>query len=98
MGYDQELDTSPDLEPDEASYYLTVIGSLKWMIELWRIDIITKVSLLSSHIVLPRKGFLDASVYFMAHVGQRFISRLMYDLLYLEIDHNVFYNLDWSEF
>ena len=41
MGYDPELDTSPELDPDEASYYLTIIGILRWMIQLGRIDIIT---------------------------------------------------------
>ena len=28
MGYDQKLDTSPELEPYAASYYLTIIGIL----------------------------------------------------------------------
>ena len=49
IGYDPELDASPELDPDIASYYLTIIGILRWMIELGRVDIITKVSLLSSH-------------------------------------------------
>ena len=43
MCYDPELDTSPELDPDSASYYLTIIGVLRWMIELGRIDIIIKV-------------------------------------------------------
>ena len=34
MGYDPELDISPKLDPDAASYYLTIIGILRWMIEL----------------------------------------------------------------
>ena len=29
MGYDPELDTNPELEPDAASYYPTIIGILK---------------------------------------------------------------------
>ena len=53
MGYDPELDTSSELDPDTVSYYLTVIGILRWMIELGRIDIIMEVTLLSSHIALP---------------------------------------------
>ena len=56
MGYDQELDTSPELDTDTASYYLTVIGILRWIIELGRNDIITNVLLLSSHVALPREG------------------------------------------
>ena len=78
MGYDPEFDTSPELDPNAASYGLTVIGILRWKIELGRIDRITEVLLLSSHVGLPR-GHLDAAVHVMAHVGQRYNSRLVYD-------------------
>ena len=69
IGYDPELYTSPELEPDAASYYLTVISILRWMIEQGWIDIITEMSLLSSHVVLPREGHLNATVHVMAHAG-----------------------------
>ena len=68
------------------------------MIELERIDIITEVSLLSSHVALPKEGHLEATVHFMAHVGQRYDSRLVYDPSYPEIDHNDFKECDWSDF
>ena len=45
MRYDPELNTSPELDLDAVSYYLTIIGIMKWMVELGRFDIITKVSL-----------------------------------------------------
>ena len=89
MGYDPEFDTSPELDPNAASYGLTVIGILRWKIELGRIDRITEVLLLSSHVGLPR-GHLDAAVHVMAHVGQRYNSRLVYEP---EIDHSIFKNL-----
>ena len=60
------------------------------MIKLVRIDIITKVSLWSSHVALLREGHLGAAVHVMAHVGQRYNSRLVYDPSYPEIDHSVF--------
>ena len=82
MGYNPEMDTSPQLDQDAASYYLTIIGILKWMIELGRIDIIAKVSLLSSHAVLPRERHLDASVHVLAHV----------------VNHSVFKKCHQSEF
>ena len=73
MGYDPELDTSPDFYQDAASYYLTVIDILRWMIKLGRIVILTKVSLLSSQVALPREGHLDEIVHAMAHVDQSFM-------------------------
>ena len=69
-GYDPELDTNLELDPDIASSYLTFIGIIRWMIKLRRIDIITEVLLLSSHVALPKEGHLDAAVHVMAHVGQ----------------------------
>ena len=98
MGYVPEMNTSPELGPDAASYYLTIIGFLRWMIELGRINKITKVSLLSSHVALPGEGHLEAAVHVMTHIGQRYNSRLMYDPLYLQIDHSAFKEWDWSEF
>ena len=55
MGYDPELDVSTPLEPDLASYYQSLIGIMRWMIELGRIDIATEISLLSSHNTYPRE-------------------------------------------
>ena len=68
------------------------------MIKLGRINILTKVSLLSSHVALPRERHLQAAVHVMAHVGQRYNSRLENDPLYPETDHSVFKQCDWSEF
>ena len=90
MGSDPELDTSQKLDPDAESYYLTVIGILRKMIELGSINIITEVSLLSSHVSLPREGHLEAAINVVAHVGQRYYFRLVYDPSYPEIDHSVF--------
>ena len=79
MGCDPDLDTKPELTPDAASYYLTTMGILGWMIKLGRIDIITNMPLLSSLVVLPRGGHLETAMHAMAHVGQRYNSRLVHD-------------------
>ena len=34
MEYDPELDISPELDSDTVQYHLTIIGVLRWMIEL----------------------------------------------------------------
>ena len=68
------------------------------MIELGRIYVITKVSLLSSHVALPREEHLEAAVHIMAQVGQRYNYRLVYNPLYPEIDHSALKECDWSEF
>ena len=67
------------------------------MIKLVRMDIITKVSLLLSHVALPREAHLEAAVHVMVHVGQKYNYRLVYYPSYQEIDHSVFKKCDWSE-
>ena len=56
--YDPDLDTTAELDEKEATYYQSQIGILHWIGELGRIAIATEVSLLASHVALPRKGHL----------------------------------------
>ena len=51
----------------------------------------------SSHVALPIEEHLEAVEHVMAHFGQKYNSRLVYDLLYPEIDHSSFKECDWSE-
>ena len=61
-------------------------------------EIITEVSLLSSHVALPIEGHLEVAIHVMAHVGQMYNARLMYDPLHPKIGHSIFKKCDWSEF
>jgi hypothetical protein len=57
-GYRPEIDKSEELSPERVNYYQALIGILHWAVELRRVDIITEVSMLSSHLALPREGHL----------------------------------------
>ena len=59
-GYASELDESPELDAERANYYQSQVGVLHWMVEIGRVDIITEVSTLASHMALPREGHLEA--------------------------------------
>ena len=37
LGYEPCMDVYPLLSPDEASYFQTIIGVMRWMVELGRI-------------------------------------------------------------
>jgi hypothetical protein len=57
-----KIDLSPEPGPEDASCcMLSQIGALRWMIELGRVDIITKVSMLASQLGCPRDGHLEAA-------------------------------------
>jgi hypothetical protein len=55
-GYRPEMDITKELNTEDASYYQSQIGVLRWIVEIGRIDIITEVSLLASQMAMPREG------------------------------------------
>jgi hypothetical protein len=59
-GFKPKLDLSPELDPITANFYQSQIGVLRWCVELVCIDILTEVSMLSTHISLPHEGHLEA--------------------------------------
>ena len=56
--YRPEVDLSPELGPDDTSYYMSQIGVLQWMVEIGRVNIITEVSMLASQLACPRDGHI----------------------------------------
>jgi len=98
MSYESELDESTPLDPNAASYFQTIIGVMRWMVEIGRIDIATEVSLLSSHLAYPREGHLEAALHIMAYLRAKHNSRLIFDPTYPDIDMTVFQQCDWKEF
>ncbi len=84
--YRPELDQSEPLNPEFSSFYQHLIGMMRWMVELGRIDIATEVSLLSSHLAYPCKGHLKTALHIMSYLCQKHNTRLIFDLTYPKID------------
>jgi hypothetical protein len=80
------LDVTPELNVDQASFYQSQIGVLRWCVELGRIDIITEVSALSSFLALPREGHLEAVFHIFAYLERRHNARIVFDPNYPDID------------
>ena len=97
-GYQPELDVSEELNAEDATYFQSQIGILRWTCELGRIDIITEVSLLASHLALPREGHLEAVYHIFAHLRDRHNARMCFDPTYPEIDMSDFKECDWKTF
>ena len=57
--YDPDLDTTAELDEEQATYYQSQMGILHWIVELGSIDVATEVSLVASHVALPRKVHLQ---------------------------------------
>eukprot|EP00957_Ditylum_brightwellii_P029132 2201478-Ditylum_brightwellii.AAC.1 len=56
--YRPELDITPALSPIGSAYYQSLIGMLRWMVELGMIEICLEVSMIPSHLAMPRKGHM----------------------------------------
>lgn len=93
-----ELDVSPELDPDDASHYQSLIGILRWIVELGRIDICCEVSMLSSHLALLCEGHLQQEYHIFAYLKQKHNACLVFDATYPIADSSDFPKPDWSSF
>jgi len=97
LGYDPDMDTTPALDPEAASYYNSIIGMMRWMVELGRVHINTEVSQLSSYLAMPRMGHLEAAVHVMSYLKIKHNSRLVLDPTYAPINYAMFkQDVDWT--
>jgi hypothetical protein len=97
-GYHPELDISPVLGPEQANYYQSLIGILRWAIDLGCIDIYIDVSLLSSHLAQPRIGHLEQVFHIFSYLKHHLNSHLVFDPNYVTWDQASFQEFDWTEF
>ena len=58
-GHRPEIDVTEELDATDAAYYQSLIGILRWIVELGRVDISTEASMMASCVALPRSGHLD---------------------------------------
>jgi hypothetical protein len=98
INYRPELDVSPLLGPDQASYYMSLIGILRWAVELGRIDIYVDVALLSSHLCQPRLGHLEQVFHIFAYLKCHENSNLVFDPNYVAWESEPFAKQDWQDF
>ena len=94
--YRPELDVTPELRPADSSYYQSLIGILRWMVELGRVDICLEVSMLSSHLALPREGHLEQVFHIFAYLERNHNSEMVFDPTDPVIDQSLFDRKDWT--
>ena len=75
LGYEPCRDVSPLLSPAEASYFQTIIGVMRSMVDLGRMDIAVEVSQLFSFLAIPRQGNLVNALHIMSYLNIRYNSR-----------------------
>jgi hypothetical protein len=94
--YRPELDTSPELQATESAYYQSIIGILRWIVELGRIDICLEVSMMSSHLALPREGHLTQVLQIFSYLRKYHNTEMVFDPSDPVIDESTFERKDWT--
>jgi hypothetical protein len=94
--YRPELDVTEELGAQEGSYYQLLIGILRWMVELGRIDICLEVSMMSSHLALPRQGHLEQLLHVFAYLKKNHNAELVLDPSDPVVDETSFDRKDWT--
>jgi hypothetical protein len=95
-GYQPELDFSEELDANQTNYYQGLIGVLRWIVELGRMDIIVPVSLLSRFLVSPREGHLQQAFHIFAYLKQFNRARLVFDDTVPDLGATYFHVCDWT--
>ena len=83
--YRPELDTSAECTESHASFYHNLIGVIRWIVELKRIDIAYEVSVLSSYMVAPRTGHLLQALHVFNHLEIHSDNDLAFDSAYQNV-------------
>ena len=94
--YRPEADTSPELPPSEAAYYQSLIGILRWITELGRIDITMETSAMASMMAMPRQGHLEQLLHMFAYLKLKHNSSIVFDPTEPDLDESQFPRENWS--
>ena len=79
----------------DAAYYQSLIGILRCIVELGRVDICTEVSLLSSCLALPRSRHQEQVFRVFAYLKKHHNTEMVFNPSYPEINQNHFERQDW---
>ena len=94
--YRPEVDISEELGEDEGSYYHSLIGVLRSIVELGRVDICCELSMMSSHLALPRERNLEEGLHMFSYLKSHADSEMLFDPSRVEFDKDLFPKTDWG--
>ena len=98
--FHSELDITLELSITMTSYYMSLIGILRRIVELGRVDMCLQVSEMSSYMAMPREGHLEELFHIFSYLGKFQNTELVFDQSDPDIDESGFQKQDWisSEF
>ena len=86
LSYRPELDITPFCDPDKHNLFQVLIGMLRWLIELGRVDVLLETSQLSSYLASPRVGHLMQALHIFHYLSRHDSSWMPMDPNKLDIE------------
>ena len=78
-------------------YFQGLIGIVRWMCELGRVDILVPVAMLSRYLAAPREGHLDQVFHIFAYLKQYNRSTMVFDDTEPQFDESRFAKCEWAD-
>ena len=94
--YQPELDVSEGLSPSDTAYYQSLIAILWWIVELGCVDVCLEVSMMLSHLALPRKGNMEQVMQIFGYLKKYHNAELIFDPSDPTINKQDFERRDWA--
>ena len=94
--YRPELDVIPVLNSNQASCYMSLIGVLRWMVELGRVEICLELSEMSSSMAMPREGHIENLFHMFSHLKKYHNTELVLDPSDPDLDYSLFKHKYWT--
>ena len=92
--YRPELDVSRELNEVDVAYYQSLIGILRWMVELGQVDVCWEVCHHTLH--YPEKVIWSKFLHIFAYLKKYHNTELVYDPSDPVVDENDFDRRDWA--
>lgn len=95
--YKPELDATPFLDENGIRRYQGYVGILRWIVELGRLDAQTEISQLSSYLMAPRNGHMEAVLSIFAYYRKHKDQIMIFNPHSLYINETDFEPTDWKD-
>ena len=96
--YMPEIDATEELNADDQNYYQGLIGILRWICELGRLDIVMPVSLMSQHLAQARRCHFNQVLHLFVYLKHHGRSKLVFDAKVPKVSEGQFTMCDLKEF
>ena len=97
-GYRPETGDLSELKADGLQYYQDLIGVLRWIVKLVRVDIFLETSLMSAHLALTRIGHLEQVFHMFGYLKLHPKRKIVFDAAHPSIYERRFKKYNWYEF